>query len=170
MPIAIPDHYVAMLDRAKAGRFAYPAINVTGSQTVNAALQGFAEADSDGIIQVSLGMAQQGLWRPRRCWDRPDGQCARGSGGRRDRASSVARPVQSSRPYSSTGKSERPRPARAAPRRLAASVGSKTADFDGASIVAAVGSSGLSSWILESTGHTRTTRPRANAARVPVDN
>ena len=57
MPIATPDHYVAMLDRAKEGGFAYPAINVTGSQTLNAALQGFAEAESDGIIQVSLGTA-----------------------------------------------------------------------------------------------------------------
>jgi fructose-bisphosphate aldolase class II len=57
MPIATPAHYVAMLDRAKEGGFAYPAINVTSSQTLNAALQGFAEADSDGIIQVSLGTA-----------------------------------------------------------------------------------------------------------------
>jgi fructose-bisphosphate aldolase class II len=57
MPIATPDHYVAMLDRAKEGGFAYPAINVTSSQTLNAALQGFAEADSGGIIQVSLGTA-----------------------------------------------------------------------------------------------------------------
>ena len=46
-----------MLDRAKEGGFAYPAINVTSSQTLDAALQGFAEADSDGIIQVSLGTA-----------------------------------------------------------------------------------------------------------------
>lgn len=57
MPIADPDQYVAMLDRAKEGGFAYPAINVTSSQTLNAALQGFAEADSDGIVQVSLGTA-----------------------------------------------------------------------------------------------------------------
>ena len=47
-----------MLDRAKAGRFAYPAINVTSSQTLNAALQGFAEAGSDGIVQVSTGGAE----------------------------------------------------------------------------------------------------------------
>ncbi|MEU0499029.1 class II fructose-bisphosphate aldolase [Mycobacterium sp. NPDC006124] len=57
MPIASPDQYVAMLDRAKEGGFAYPAINVTSSQTLNAALQGFADAESDGIIQVSLGTA-----------------------------------------------------------------------------------------------------------------
>jgi fructose-bisphosphate aldolase class II len=47
-----------MLDRAKEHGFAYPAINVTSSQTLNAALQGFAEAGSDGIIQVSTGGAE----------------------------------------------------------------------------------------------------------------
>lgn len=57
MPIATPEAYIAMLDRAKSESFAYPAINVTSSQTLNAALQGFAEASSDGIIQVSLGTA-----------------------------------------------------------------------------------------------------------------
>jgi fructose-bisphosphate aldolase class II len=47
-----------MLDRAKEQGFAYPAINVTSSQTLNAALRGFAEAGSDGIIQVSTGGAE----------------------------------------------------------------------------------------------------------------
>jgi fructose-bisphosphate aldolase class II len=58
MPIATPDVYAEMLDRAKAGAFAYPAINVTSSQTLTAALQGFAEAGSDGIVQVSTGGAE----------------------------------------------------------------------------------------------------------------
>ena len=58
MPIATPEAYAEMLDRAKAGRFAYPAINVTSSQTLNAALRGFAEAESDGIVQVSTGGAE----------------------------------------------------------------------------------------------------------------
>ena len=58
MPIASPEAYAEMLDRAKAGRFAYPAINVTSSQTLNAALKGFADAESDGIIQVSTGGAE----------------------------------------------------------------------------------------------------------------
>ncbi|WP_117215324.1 class II fructose-bisphosphate aldolase [Allorhizocola rhizosphaerae] len=58
MPIASPEVYAEMLDRAKAGAFAYPAINVTSSQTLNAALAGFAEAGSDGIIQVSTGGAE----------------------------------------------------------------------------------------------------------------
>ncbi|MDQ7910333.1 class II fructose-bisphosphate aldolase [Phytohabitans sp. ZYX-F-186] len=57
MPIASPEVYSEMLDRAKAGAFAYPAINVTSSQTLNAALRGFAEAESDGIVQVSTGGA-----------------------------------------------------------------------------------------------------------------
>ena len=55
MPIATPEVYNEMLDRAKEGRFAYPAINCTSSETVNAALRGFAEAESDGIIQFSTG-------------------------------------------------------------------------------------------------------------------
>jgi fructose-bisphosphate aldolase class II len=58
MPIATPDAYAAMLQRAKDGGFAYPAINVTSSETINAALRGFAEAGSDGIIQVSTGGAE----------------------------------------------------------------------------------------------------------------
>jgi len=57
MPIATPEVYAEMLDRAKAGAFAYPAINVSSSQTLNAALRGFADAGSDGIIQVSTGGA-----------------------------------------------------------------------------------------------------------------
>ncbi|MEI6694020.1 MAG: class II fructose-bisphosphate aldolase [Actinomycetes bacterium] len=58
MPIATPEVYATMLDRAKAGAFAYPAINCTSSQTLNAAIQGFAEAGSDGIVQISWGGAQ----------------------------------------------------------------------------------------------------------------
>jgi fructose-bisphosphate aldolase, class II len=58
MPIATPETYAQMLDRAKAGAFAYPAINVTSSQTLNAALRGFADARSDGIVQVSTGGAE----------------------------------------------------------------------------------------------------------------
>ncbi len=58
MPIATPEVYAQMLDRAKAGGFAYPAINVTSSQTLHAALRGFAEAESDGIVQVSTGGAE----------------------------------------------------------------------------------------------------------------
>ena len=58
MPIATPEKYAEMLDQAKAGSYAFPAINISSSQTLNAALAGFAEAGSDGIVQVSTGGAE----------------------------------------------------------------------------------------------------------------
>ena len=58
MPIATPEVYAQMLDTAKQRGYAFPAINVTSSQTLNAALRGFADASSDGIIQVSTGGAE----------------------------------------------------------------------------------------------------------------
>ncbi len=57
MPVATPDQYAQMLDNAKKGGFAYPAFNVSSSQTLNAVLQGLTEAGSDGIIQVTTGGA-----------------------------------------------------------------------------------------------------------------
>ena len=57
MPVATPEQYADMLDRAKAGGFAYAAINVSSSQTINAVLQGLTEAGSDGILQVTTGGA-----------------------------------------------------------------------------------------------------------------
>ncbi|MGO1434144.1 MAG: class II fructose-bisphosphate aldolase [Canibacter sp.] len=57
MPVASSDQYREMLDKAKNNSFAFPAINVSSSQTLNAALQGLTEAGSDGIIQVSTGGA-----------------------------------------------------------------------------------------------------------------
>ena len=57
MPVASPEQYADMLDRAKAGGFAYPAINAASSQSVNAVLQGLTEAGSDGILQVTTGGA-----------------------------------------------------------------------------------------------------------------
>jgi fructose-bisphosphate aldolase class II len=58
MPIATVDVYAQMLDTAKQRGFAYPAVNVSSSQTLNAALRGFADAGSDGIVQVSTGGAE----------------------------------------------------------------------------------------------------------------
>src|SRR5581483_12275628 len=58
MPIATAEVYAQMLDAAKQRGFAYPAINVTSSQTLNAALKGFADAGSDGIVQISTGGAE----------------------------------------------------------------------------------------------------------------
>lgn len=57
MPIATPEQYAQMLDTAKAQGFAFPAFNVSSSQTLNAVLQGLTEAGSDGIIQVTTGGA-----------------------------------------------------------------------------------------------------------------
>jgi fructose-bisphosphate aldolase class II len=57
MPIASPARYAEMLDAARSGGYAYPAINVTSSDTLNAALTGFADAGSDGIVQVTAGGA-----------------------------------------------------------------------------------------------------------------
>lgn len=58
MPIATPEVYNQMLDSAKKGGYAFPAINCTSSETINAAIKGFAEAESDGIIQFSIGGAE----------------------------------------------------------------------------------------------------------------
>ena len=58
MPIATPAQYAAMLDSAQQGGYAYPAINVTSIATINAALKGFADKGSDGIIQFSTGAGE----------------------------------------------------------------------------------------------------------------
>jgi fructose-bisphosphate aldolase class II len=55
MPVADYKTYCRMLDRARAGRFAFPAVNVTSLTTANAVLRGLAESKADGIIQVSTG-------------------------------------------------------------------------------------------------------------------
>src|SRR6201747_1125302 len=57
MPVATPEQYAEMLDKAKKGGFAYPAVNVSSSSTINSVLQGLSEAGSDGIIQVTTGGA-----------------------------------------------------------------------------------------------------------------
>ncbi|MFV0495823.1 class II fructose-bisphosphate aldolase [Mycobacterium sp.] len=60
MPVATPEIYAEMLSRAKENSYAFPAINCTSSETVNAALKGFADAGSDGIVQFSTGGAEFG--------------------------------------------------------------------------------------------------------------
>src|SRR6476469_4680866 len=59
MPIATPEVYAEMLDRAKANEFAFPAINVTSSETLNAALRGFAEAELDGFVRPLIAISQE---------------------------------------------------------------------------------------------------------------
>ena len=58
MPIATPAQFRSMLDSAQEGGYAYPAINCTSIITINAAMKGFAESKSDGIIQFSTGAGQ----------------------------------------------------------------------------------------------------------------
>ncbi|MGB3301989.1 class II fructose-bisphosphate aldolase [Gordonia sp. (in: high G+C Gram-positive bacteria)] len=60
MPIATPEKYAEMLTKAKKEGYAFPAINCTSSETINAAIKGFADAGSDGIIQFSTGGAEFG--------------------------------------------------------------------------------------------------------------
>ncbi|MBD0021524.1 class II fructose-bisphosphate aldolase [Gordonia pseudamarae] len=60
MPIATPEQYAEMITKAKEGGYAFPAINCTSSSTINAAIKGFADAGSDGIIQFSTGGAEFG--------------------------------------------------------------------------------------------------------------
>jgi fructose-bisphosphate aldolase, class II len=58
VPVATPEQFHAMLDAARASAYAYPAVNVSSSETLNAALRGFAEARSDGIIQITTSAAK----------------------------------------------------------------------------------------------------------------
>ncbi len=58
MPIATPQQYRDMLDAAQKGHYAYPAINVSSEVTANAALKGFADKKSDGILQISTGAGE----------------------------------------------------------------------------------------------------------------
>ena len=57
MPIASREVYEEMLDKAKAGGFAFPAVNCVSSQSIIATMRGFAEAECDGIVQFSTGGA-----------------------------------------------------------------------------------------------------------------
>jgi fructose-bisphosphate aldolase, class II len=55
MPVVDYSQYCEMLDRARKGKFAYPAINVTSLTTANAVLKGLADSKSDGVVQISTG-------------------------------------------------------------------------------------------------------------------
>ena len=58
MPIATPKQFKQMLQAAQQGGYAFPAINVTSIITLNAAMKGFADSKSDGLIQFSTGAGQ----------------------------------------------------------------------------------------------------------------
>lgn len=50
--------YIDLINWAKASKYALPAVNVTSTSTLNAALEAAANAKSDIIIQLSAGGAQ----------------------------------------------------------------------------------------------------------------
>ena len=52
MPIATPEVYAEMLGRAKEHKFAFPAINCVGSESINAAIKGFAEHGLRGALAI----------------------------------------------------------------------------------------------------------------------
>lgn len=54
MPVVDYIRYGQMLDKAMAENYAFPAVNVLELGTLNAAIEGFAAAKSDGIIQISV--------------------------------------------------------------------------------------------------------------------
>src|SRR4051794_14809608 len=58
MPLATPHQYTAMLDAAADCGYAHAAVNVTSSETLNAALRGFELANADGILQITVGAAE----------------------------------------------------------------------------------------------------------------
>jgi fructose-bisphosphate aldolase, class II len=58
LALATPEQYVEMLDAARRDGYAYPAVNVSSSTTLNAALAGFADARSDGIVQLTPSGAE----------------------------------------------------------------------------------------------------------------
>ena len=60
MAIATPESYAEMLKKAKEGGYAFPAINCTSTETINAVLKGLADAESDGIVQFSTGGSKFG--------------------------------------------------------------------------------------------------------------
>jgi fructose-bisphosphate aldolase, class II len=57
VPVPTSTQYGEMLDTARHGGYALAAFNVTSSETLNAAMRGFAEAGADGIVQITTGGA-----------------------------------------------------------------------------------------------------------------
>ncbi|HEY0865753.1 MAG TPA: class II fructose-bisphosphate aldolase [Fimbriimonas sp.] len=55
MPVPTPQQFGQILDAAQNGNYALASINVTSTNTANAALAAFAETKTDGIIQISTG-------------------------------------------------------------------------------------------------------------------
>jgi len=58
MPVVSTAQYRKMLEVAKGAHYAFPAFNVTSTETANAVLLGLKTAKADGIIQISTGGAE----------------------------------------------------------------------------------------------------------------
>ncbi len=58
MPVVSPAQYTKMLEIAKREHYAFPAFNVTSTETANAVLLGLKTAKADGIVQISTGGAE----------------------------------------------------------------------------------------------------------------
>ena len=58
MPVVSTAQYAKMLEVAKGAHYAFPAFNVTSTETANAVLLGLKTAKADGIIQISTGGAE----------------------------------------------------------------------------------------------------------------
>ena len=52
------DRYLAVVEAAKQGGYALPAVNVVGTNSINSVLEAAAQAKSDVIVQLSNGGAQ----------------------------------------------------------------------------------------------------------------
>ena len=55
MPVPDAATFARILDEAQKGDYALASINVTSTETANAAMAAFAESGSDGILQLSTG-------------------------------------------------------------------------------------------------------------------
>lgn len=57
MSVVSYNEYCEMLNKAYNNNYAYPAFNVSNMETASAVLMGLEKANSDGIIQISIGGA-----------------------------------------------------------------------------------------------------------------
>lgn len=58
MPAASTSDFHHLIDQAGKGHYALASINVTSTNTANAALAGFVQANANGIVQISTGGAE----------------------------------------------------------------------------------------------------------------
>jgi len=59
MPLVTTAQFTAMLERAQREGFGYPSINCSNMESIRAAINGFEDAKSDGIVQISISSAKK---------------------------------------------------------------------------------------------------------------